>query len=73
MKKQYETPMVEKIEFDYSDAVTASYYQDSYRDSNPWYDCHSSLKPDSACGYNGVHTSNVGYVCGVGQVGPAGT
>ena len=31
MKKNYETPMVEKIEFDYSDTVTASYNQESYR------------------------------------------
>ena len=73
MKKAYKAPLVERIEFDYSDTVTAStFHQETWRDSNEWYECHSSLTPDSACGYNGVHTSNVGYVCGVGQVGPAG-
>ena len=67
MKKDYKAPVVEKIEFDYTETVSASNCggaQETYRDSNPWYDCHSSLKPDQACGYNGVHTSNVGYICG---------
>ena len=73
MKKTYQNPVAERIEFDYTETVTAStYHQDTWRDSNPWYECHSSLTPDSSCGYNGVHTSNVGYVCGVGQVGEPG-
>lgn len=82
MKKTYEAPVVEKIEFDYAETVTActsfggggAAYDDEkqplpgqevYRDSNNWYRCGSSLKPDSGCGYNGVHTSNVGYICGM--------
>ena len=74
MKKTYQNPVAERIEFDYTDTITASgtYHQDTYRDSNENYDCHSSLTPDQACGYNGVHTSNVGYICGVGQVGEPG-
>ncbi len=64
MKKTYEAPLFEKIEFDYSDTVTASF--DTYMVSNEWYDCHSSLKPDSTCGYNqsgGVHTDNATHDC----------
>lgn len=73
MKKAYKTPVVERIEFDYSESVTAScYYQETWRDSNEGYDCHSSLTPDSGCGFNGVHTSNVGYICGIGTVGEPG-
>lgn len=64
MKKAYETPVVEKIEFDYEETVTASNNSGTYKESNPWYDCHSSLLPDEGCGYNGVHTSNATYVCG---------
>ncbi len=87
MKKSYTTPVVEKIEFDYLETVTASngdgggcgmgggqsssighihptYGQSVYRDSNSGYNCDSSLTPDQGCGNNGVHTSNVGYVCG---------
>ena len=67
MKKTYETPLVEKIEFDYSDTVTASGTKQTYKESNPWYDCHSSLMPDEACGFElsgGVHTSNATYDCG---------
>ena len=67
MKKTYGTPLVEKIEFDFSDTVTASNAKQTYRDSNPWYDCHSSLKPDDPCGFalsGGVQTSNAYYDCG---------
>ena len=69
MKKTYGTPLVEKIEFDFSDTVTASntMVKETYRDSNAWYDCHSSLKPDEACGFalsGGIHTSNATYDCG---------
>ena len=67
MKKTYGTPLVEKIEFDFSDTVTASSAKETYRDSNPWYDCHSSLKPDDPCGFalsGGVLTSNAYYDCG---------
>ncbi len=86
MKKSYTTPVVEKIEFDYLDTVTASgdgggcgngggqnssgsfihptYGQEVYRDSNPGYKCDSSITPEAACGFNGVHTSNVGMICG---------
>lgn len=67
MKKAYETPLVEKIEFDYSDSVTASRgAKQTYKDSNDWYDCHSSLMPDNPCGFElsgGVHTSNADYDC----------
>ena len=67
MKKTYGTPLVEKIEFDFSDTVTASNAKETYRDSSPRHDCHSSLKPDEACGIElsgGVHTSNAYYDCG---------
>lgn len=67
MKKTYEAPLVEKIEFDYSSTVTASTVKQTYRDSNENYDCHSSLMPDNPCGYElsgGVHTSNADYDCG---------
>lgn len=88
MKKSYTTPVVEKIEFDYLETVSASsgtidgggchgggqsnsggfihpqYGQSVYRDSNSGYNCGSSLTPDQACGFNGNHTSNVGYICG---------
>lgn len=67
MKKNYETPLVEKIEFDYSESVTASGgAKKTYRDSNENYDCHSSLMPDNPCGFElsgGVHTSNADYDC----------
>ena len=87
MKKNYETPVVEKIEFDYSETVTAcsnygggnenggvgiltfihpEYGQSCYRDSNPGYNCMSSLTPDEGCGFESSgkkHTSNVGYFC----------
>ncbi len=71
MKKAYQTPVVERIEFDYQESVAACYSggkhpvygQSVYRDDNSGYKCDSSLTPDSACGYNGVHTSNVGYIC----------
>ena len=50
MKKTYQNPIAERIEFDYTDTVTASsYHQDTWRDSNEWYECHSSLTPDSEC------------------------
>lgn len=65
MKKSYEAPVVEKIEFDFSDHIVASGKQ-TYRDSNANYDCHSSLMPDNPCGYKisgGVHTSNATYDC----------
>ena len=67
MKKTYETPAVEKIEFDYSETVAAcsyswtgnpkqsnihpTYGQSVYRDSNPNYACDSSLTPDETCGF----------------------
>ncbi len=67
MKKTYETPLVEKIEFDYSDSVTASHgVKQTYKESNPWHDCHSSLMPDNPCGFElsgGVNTSNADYDC----------
>ncbi len=65
MKKYYTAPVVEKIEFDYSETVTASGKQ-TYRDSNENYECHSSLMPDNPCGYElsgRVHTSNANYDC----------
>lgn len=79
MKKTYQAPVVEKIEFDYAETVTACTSfsgmtygdavqplpgQEVYRDNNANYNCGSSLKPDTNCGFNGVHTSNVGYICG---------
>lgn len=67
MKKNYETPTVEKIEFDYSDAVVASNGKRTYMQSNEWYECHSSIVPDNCCGYHvsgGAQVSNADYNCG---------
>ena len=67
MKKTYQTPVVEKIEFDYSDTVTASGgKKQTYSVSNEWYVCDSSLVADSPCGLSlsgGKQISNAYYDC----------
>ena len=66
MKKTYQKPVVEMIEFDYAETVTASIGKKTYKEDNPWYECHSSIVPDNACGYEysgGVQTSNADYDC----------
>ena len=56
------SPVAEKVEFDYSDNVTASWATTNV--SNPWYNCGSSDKDaNGVCGFNGVHTSNPNYEC----------
>ena len=62
MKKQYVKPAAEKVEFNYTDNVTASWEVTNV--SNPWYNCDSSYKDaNGVCGFNGVHTSNPNYTC----------
>ena len=68
MKKTYQTPVVEKIEFDYSDTVTASgaKQKQTYSGSNEWYVCNSSLVADNPCGLElsgGKQISNAYYDC----------
>lgn len=67
MKKTYGTPIVEKIEFDYSDNVTASRgKRRTYSVSNEWYTCDSSLVADTPCGLElsgGKQVSNATYDC----------
>ena len=66
MKKDYQTPAAEKVEFDYSENVTASNYGtwEKWMVSNPWYTCDSSYKEaNGVCGYNGHNISNPNYVC----------
>ncbi len=70
MKKAYETPIVEKIEFEYTNTVTASNksapVKQTYSVSNEWYTCNSSLVADNPCGLElsgGKHTSNAYYDC----------
>ncbi len=68
MKKTYETPMVEKIEFEYTNSVTASFTgkKQTYSVSNEWYTCDSSLVADNPCGLElsgGKQISNAYYDC----------
>ena len=70
MKKAYETPIVEKIEFEYTDTVTASNTatraKQTYSVSNEWYTCNSSLVADNPCGFElsgGKQISNAYYDC----------
>ncbi len=77
MKRTYETPIIEKIEFDYTETVAAcspseyegahihqTYGQWVYRDANVGYQvCESSITPEATCGFNGKHTANVGHFC----------
>ncbi len=71
MKKTYESPVVEMIEFDYEETVVASGHgaggKQTYMVSNENYDCHSSLMPDYQCGLDlsgGKQVSNATYDCG---------
>ena len=67
MKKTYENPVAERIEFDYAETVTACSWpgqgstnngggnggaKQTYSVSNDWYTCNSSLMPDNPCGYS---------------------
>lgn len=65
MKKEYMKPEAEKVEFDYSESVTASYNWELTNVTNPWYTiCDSSYKDaNGVCGYNGHNISNPNYVC----------
>jgi len=67
--KKYTTPTAVKVDFNYSENVTASPTYgpwETYMGSNENYDCNTSYKEaNGVCGFNGVHTSNPnGYVCG---------
>ena len=80
MKKAYLKPEAEKVEFNYSENVTASYcvntvddfghtwtYTNIDGDANSTYHgCRSSFKESAGitCGYNGKHTSNPNSRCG---------
>ena len=67
MKKQYVKPEAEKVEFDYSENVTASTYGpwELTNVTNPGYPvCDSSYKDSfPVCGYNGKNISNPNYEC----------
>ena len=63
MKKAYIKPEAEKVEFDYSENVTASW--EKWMVSNEWYTCDSSYKEaNMVCGFNGKQISNPNYECG---------
>ncbi len=63
MKKAYIKPEAEKVEFDYSENVTASW--EKWMTSNEWYTCDSSYKEaNMVCGFNGKQISNPNYECG---------
>lgn len=68
MKKAYETPLVERIEFEYTNTVSASgvRQKQTYSVSNEWYTCNSSLVQDTPCGLElsgGKQVSNAYYDC----------
>ena len=67
MKKPYQSPIANKVVFDYSENVTASQYGpwETYMGSNENYDCNTSYKDANlVCGYNGHNVSNPnGYEC----------
>jgi hypothetical protein len=78
MKKEYMKPEAEKVEFNYTENVTASWnntiqdnghtwtYTNIDNDANGTYhNCASSFKEmeGMVCGYNGKHTSNPNHTC----------